>query len=343
MQLSENTTKNSDVNAKTTTKSVIESLRELVQVDLDAIDQLILKELSSNVTLINTITQHIIKSGGKRLRPLLVILSARALNYNDDNEHHELAAIIEFIHTATLLHDDVVDNSDRRRGKPTANSIWGNQGSVLTGDFLYSRAFQILARRNNIPVMKVLADTTNEISEGEVLQLMNCHNPDITESDYQEVIRRKTAQLYSAAAEIGAIISTGDKTLQQAMAAYGLHLGNAFQMIDDLLDYTAESEALGKNIGDDLAEGKMTLPLIYAMQQGNEQQIATIKRAIKSGGLDDIDAIAAIINDTNACEYTLKRAKEEAQQAQKHLTKLNDSPYKSAMHQLASFVVDRNF
>jgi octaprenyl-diphosphate synthase len=333
MQLSETKTK----------KSTIHALRELVQSDLDAIDALILDTLSSNVPLINTITQHIIKSGGKRLRPLLVILSARALNYSGDNEHHELAAIIECIHTATLLHDDVVDHSEKRRGRPTANALWGNPSSVLTGDFLYSRAFQLLAQRNNIPVMKVLANTTNDISEGEVLQLMNRHNAALTEADYLEVIRRKTAQLYAAAAEIGAIISTQERDTQRAMAAYGRHLGNAFQMVDDLLDYTADHATLGKNMGDDLAEGKMTLPLIYALQHGNTAQRTLITTAIQSGNLDAINDILTILKTTRACEYTLQRAKEEAERGQACLQTLKHSPYQHAMQGLLTFVLERTY
>ncbi|CAN7950639.1 unnamed protein product, partial [Ixodes hexagonus] len=228
---------------------------------------LILSELSSRVPLVQTITHHIVQSGGKRLRPLVVLLTARACGYNKGVEHQELAAIIEFIHTATLLHDDVIDKSDLRRGEKTAHAIWGNQASVLVGDFLYSRAFQILARRSNIPVMKVLANTTNQIAEGEVWQLMNQNDPNIDETTYYEVIRRKTAQLFSAGTEIGAIIGTEEEPLRKAMTAFGLHLGLAYQIIDDLLDYSEDASELDKNVGDDLAEGKATLPLIYAKQK----------------------------------------------------------------------------
>jgi octaprenyl-diphosphate synthase len=325
------------------TQELLSRIRKLVEPDMLAVNKLIATELVSEVPLIHEITAHIIDSGGKRLRPLVVILIAKALDYKEGNEHFELAAIIEFIHTATLLHDDVVDNSTLRRGEKTANAIWGNQGSVLTGDFLYSRAFQILARRNNIPVMNVLADTTNEISEGEMLQLMNCNDPNITEDEYYGVIRRKTAQLYSAATEIGAMISTTDKSLQSDLANYGLHLGMAFQMVDDLLDYTASSEESGKNLGDDLAEGKVTLPLLYAMREGSSQQKQLIQQAIKNSDLEAINAIIAVIADTNAVQYTMQCAKNEATLSRQCLSKLPESKYKEALHHLTDFVLDRHF
>jgi len=326
-----------------TTDSPLAEIRSPVEADLEAVDQLIAAELTSDVPLIQSILQHIVKSGGKRLRPLIVLLMAKALDYQQSTEHHELAAIIEFIHTATLLHDDVVDESTLRRGQATANAIWGNQTSVLVGDFLYSRAFQILARRDNIPVMKVLANTTNEISEGEVLQLMNRHNAAISEADYRHIIRRKTAQLFSAAAEIGTLISTNNEKIHNAMAHAGLHLGMAYQMVDDLLDYTSSTEEMGKNLGDDLAEGKATLPLIYAMHQSNASQATIIRNAIENGGLNNLEAMLQAIDATQAGDYTLNCAKQHIQRAQSALTQLPNSRYRDALMNLGSFIIDRRF
>lgn len=326
-----------------TANTILDQIRTPVIQDLNAVDQLIYAELSSNVPLIRTITQHIVKSGGKRLRPLIVLLSARALNYDQDTEHHELAAVIEFIHTATLLHDDVVDESTLRRGQHTANAVWGNQASVLVGDFLYSRAFQILARRSNIPVMKVLANTTNQISEGEVLQLLHRNDTNMTEANYYEVIRRKTAQLFSAASEIGSIIATDNLAMHKTLASFGLHLGIAYQMIDDLLDYVASPEEMGKNIGDDLSEGKATLPLIYAMHHAKPKQAQLIHQSIQQGGLEHLEAILEAIHHTQAREYTLNYAKHHAQQAQALLEQLPHSPCRQALIDLTNFIVDRNF
>ncbi len=322
--------------------SDLESLRKPVADELRATDALINQELASNVPLIQTIMAHIVHSGGKRLRPLLVLLSAKACGYEQDTEHHELAAVIEFIHTATLLHDDVVDHSNMRRGQQTANALWGNSSSVLVGDFLYSRAFQILARRDNIPVMRVLANTTNQISEGEVWQLMNQHNADINEATYYEVIRRKTAQLFSAAAEIGGLIGQ-DPSWVKPMAEFGLHLGMAYQIIDDLLDYTASLEEIGKNIGDDLAEGKATLPLIFAKQHAKPKEAEQIRSAIQNGGLNNLPEILSIIESTNAKNYTYACASKAADSALTVLQQLPHSPYRNALETLTSFVVSRHY
>ncbi|QTS84023.1 polyprenyl synthetase family protein [Coxiella endosymbiont of Amblyomma nuttalli] len=325
------------------TSSTIENLRQPVENDFQAIDALILSELSSHVPLVQTIIHHIVHSGGKRLRPLVVLLTAHACGYNNGVEHQELAVIIEFIHTATLLHDDVIDKSDLRRGEKTANAIWGNQASVLVGDFLYSRAFQILARRSNVPVMKVLANTTNQIAEGEIWQLMNQNDPDVDESIYYEVIRRKTAQLFSAGTEIGAIISTEEESLRKAMTAFGLHLGLAYQIIDDLLDYSEDASELDKNVGDDLAEGKATLPLIYAKQKTKPAQAKLIREAIKQGGLDNLKIIMQLIDETKARKYTQQCAIKEAEKARTHLQALPLSIYRDALESLTKFVIYRRY
>ena len=333
------------LNAQNATHStdMLEQIRSCVALDLQATDHLIINELISPIPLISQITQHIIKSGGKRLRPLLVILCARTAGYPSGNEHHELAAIIEFVHTATLLHDDVVDESKLRRSQTTANAIWGNQASILVGDFLYSRAFQILARRANIPVMKVLANTTNAIAEGEVLQLMNRNEVNITEPNYMQVIEWKTAKLFESAAEIGTMIATDNRTQHEAAANYGLHLGLAFQIIDDLLDYTADSKQLGKNIGDDLAEGKATLPLIYAMYHTQPQRAKTIRQAIEHGGLEHLEAIIHAIEDTGARQYCLGKAREHIQLADRASQLLPDNIYRQALQKLLQFVIERTY
>lgn len=321
----------------------MESLRFPVKQDLEAVDSLLLKELFSHLPLIQMITNHIIQSGGKRLRPLIVLLSARACGYDQNTEHHELAAAIEFIHTATLLHDDVIDKSHQRRGKQTANEVWGNSASVLVGDFLYSRTFQILAKRNNIPVMKVLANTTNEIAEGEVWQLMNQNNPNVEESIYYEVVRRKTAQLFSAAAEVGAIVGTKNEAIRKAMASFGLHIGIAYQIIDDLLDYSDDPTQLDKNIGEDLVEGKATLPLIYAKKKANLREAELIREAIKNGGLEYLQSIMQIISDTKAREYTRQCATQEIEKAQIQLQQLPPSPFRHSLEALSKFVVSRQY
>jgi octaprenyl-diphosphate synthase len=319
----------------------LEAIHALIAAERQALDREINARLRSDIALINQLGGYIIHSGGKRLRPTLVLLSSKALGY-DGEAHVKLATIVEFIHTATLLHDDVVDGSEMRRGHSTANMIFGNEASVLVGDFLYSRAFEMMVEVNNLRVMDILATTTNTIAEGEVMQLMNCHDPDITEDQYIEVIRSKTAKLFAAAAQLGAVITGQDSALEQAMAAYGMHLGTAFQLIDDVLDYEADSTTLGKNIGDDLAEGKPTLPLIHALREGGAEQRAVLRAAIEQGGLEHIHAVARAIESTGSIAYTARQAEGEALLARQALAALPDSPYKQALLDLAHFSVHRN-
>jgi octaprenyl-diphosphate synthase len=307
-----------------------------------AVDAMIQKRLQSDVVLINQLGHYIINSGGKRLRPAIAVLAARACGYQG-NAHINLAVIIEFIHTATLLHDDVVDGSDMRRGKETANNLWGNEASVLVGDFLYTRSFEMMVEMGSMRLMEILSHTTNIIAEGEVLQLLNCNDPDTTEARYLEVIHHKTAKLFEAAGQLGAVINQCSPDIEQAMANYAMHLGSAFQLVDDLLDYSESSETIGKNIGDDLAEGKPTLPLIYAMQHGDETQAQVIRSAIENGDRDQIDTVVKIINDTGAIEYTSKAAQQEAENAKQALSILDDSPYKTALIALADFAVERSY
>ena len=313
---------------------------QVVKSEFNQVNELILSQLHSDVGLVENIGQYIIDAGGKRLRPLLVLLSANSCGYQGE-QHTSLAAIIEFIHTATLLHDDVVDTSDLRRGRATANAKFGNAPSVLVGDFLYSRAFQMLVAIGNMDIMQIIADTTNIISEGEVQQLINAGNPDVTEETYLEVIRKKTAQLFDAAAETGAVLAGASPTLQAAMGRYGHHLGIAFQLVDDALDYNGNTEDLGKNVGDDLAEGKPTLPLIYAMQNGTPGQAAFIRSTIEEGSIDQMDAILDAINTTGALDYTMSCAKQHAEQAQLCLRDLPDTPERKAMLELADFAIQR--
>jgi len=294
------------------------------------------------VPLINTIGEHIIGGGGKRLRPALVLLSS-GLFGNIKPEHHQLSAIIEFIHTATLLHDDVVDESQMRRGKRTANHIFGNAASVLVGDFLYSRAFQMMVKLQNMRVMDVLSGATNTIAEGEVLQLLNVHNANITEQDYLKVIHYKTAKLFEAAARLGAVMHSANTHDEEALRLYGMHLGTAFQLVDDVLDLSGDASQIGKNLGDDLAEGKPTLPLLYAMHQSEPKQADIIRRAIEHGGLDDMPDVLDAVKATNASEYVLNLAKNEAKCACDAITNFPDSPYKTSMSELADFAVNRNF
>lgn len=321
-------------------RTLIQSIRNLVKEDVEAVDQLIHKRLSSDIELIQQISQHIINSGGKRLRPLLVLLTARALNYAG-HEHTELATIIEFIHTATLLHDDVVDESHLRRGRQTANDIWGNKPSILIGDFLYSRAFQMMANLKNMRVIEVLADATNLMVEGEVLQLMNRNNPNAEEHHYMEVIRLKTAKLFEVACQLGAIVNGSPIEQEFAMATFGLHFGMAYQIVDDVLDFSAEKEILGKNLGDDLAEGKPTLPLIYAMRQGNVKQRNIISQAVLQGGLENLDAVLAAIDETCALDYAKALAKQQINLAINALEKVPASVCRDAMIDLANFIVER--
>lgn len=319
-----------------------DQIKQLTLLEAKTVDQLIIDELRSDVILINQIGLYIVGNGGKRLRPMLLLLAAKALG--DVNQNHLiLAAVIEFIHTATLLHDDVVDESDLRRGKESANAVWGNAASVLVGDYLYSSAFEMMVRTNNMRVMGLLSKTTTAIAEGEVLQLLNCNNPETTEAKYLEVIARKTAILFSAATQLAAIISDSGDEIETALANYGQHLGIAFQLIDDALDYKASTEELGKNLGDDLAEGKPTLPLIYAIQSGTHEEAEIIISAIKTGNRDVFNDVYTVVKRTKAIDYTEARADEEAQKAIDALAILPESDYKNALILLAKFAVQRNY
>ena len=307
---------------------------------MKAVDAVIRQRLHSDVVLVRQVAEYIVQSGGKRLRPALVLLSAGALGYRG-RHHHELAAVIEFIHTATLLHDDVVDASDLRRGRQTANAMFGNSASVLVGDFLYSRAFQMMVAVNDMRIMRVLSDATNVIAEGEVLQLMNCHDADLDETGYLQVIRYKTAKLFEAAAQVGAIIGGASMAIEQAMAIYGAHLGTAFQLIDDVLDYSGAEVETGKHLGDDLAEGKPTLPLIFVLKNGNADQVASVRRAIENGGRDDLPEVLAAIRGTGALEYAKRKAATEAQHAAVALELVPASQYKDSLLELCLFAVAR--
>ncbi len=311
------------------------------QSDMQAVDQVIRQRLSSDVALVNQLSHYIVNSGGKRLRPLLAVLSARVFDYQGDL-HYLLAAIVEFIHTATLLHDDVVDESDLRRGNETANALFGNAASVLVGDFLYSRAFEMMVDVDDMRVMQILATTTNVIAEGEVMQLMNVHDAETSEQQYLQVIYCKTARLFEAATQLGAILCNRGKKEEQAMAAYGRYLGTAFQLIDDVMDYSSSSEEMGKNVGDDLAEGKPTLPLIYAMRKGSAEQAAVIKSAIEKDGVDKIDQVQAIIQQTGGLLYTEEMAATQAQLAIDALACLPDSEYKTMLENIARLSVHRS-
>ena len=320
----------------------MEQLYNLIRSDLEAVDAVIRQRLHSDVVLVRQVAEYIVQSGGKRLRPALVLLSAGALGYRGAY-HHELSAVIEFIHTATLLHDDVVDASDLRRGRETANAMFGNSASVLVGDFLYSRAFQMMVAVNDMRVMQVLSDATNVIAEGEVLQLMNCHDADLDEASYLQVIRYKTAKLFEAAAQLGAIIGGATAAIEQAMATYGIHLGTAFQLIDDVLDYSGAELETGKHLGDDLAEGKPTLPLIFVLQNGTTEQAACVRRAIESGGRDDLPEVLAAIRATGALEYAKQKAKAEAERAAIALDRVPTSQYKDSLLELCLFAVARSY
>jgi len=308
--------------------------------DFAAVDRTILAQLASRVPLVETIGHYIIESGGKRLRPLLVLLAARSLGYPGDR-HVTLATLIEFMHTSTLLHDDVVDESHLRRGKATANDAWGNAPSVLVGDFLYSRSFQMMVEVGSMRVMEILSGATCVIAEGEVLQLTNIGNPDIDEAAYFDTIQGKTAMLFEAASHSGAILADATPEQEEALKLYGRYLGLAFQLVDDLLDYQGDADAMGKNVGDDLAEGKPTLPLIHAMAAGDAEQIKLIRRAIRQGGLDHLDEVLTIVNDTGALEYTRRRAVEMADRALAQLELLPESRYRDSMAELAHLAVER--
>nr|CAA6829740.1 MAG: Octaprenyl diphosphate synthase (EC / Dimethylallyltransferase (EC / (2E,6E)-farnesyl diphosphate synthase (EC / Geranylgeranyl pyrophosphate synthetase (EC [uncultured Thiotrichaceae bacterium] len=314
---------------------------QLIEDDMQSVNRLIQERLHSDVVLINQLSHYIIGSGGKRLRPMLALISARACEYQG-GQHIDTATIVEFIHTATLLHDDVVDESDLRRGKETANNVWGNQAAVLVGDFLYSRSFEMMVSVNSMRVMEILAGTTNIIAEGEVLQLLNCNDADTTEDSYMEVIHSKTAKLFEAACQLGAVLAELTPEQETAMANYGIHLGTAFQLVDDVLDYTADADEMGKNVGDDLAEGKPTLPLIIALQRSEGDTAAILREAIEKGGIENIDAIMQTIRDTGAIDYTLEKAKKEAEMAVDNLQLIPDSPYRQALETLAWFSIERS-
>ncbi|MGE4337361.1 MAG: polyprenyl synthetase family protein [Pigmentiphaga sp.] len=314
-------------------------LIEPVSRDMQAVDEIIRERLNSEVILIRTIGDYIVKAGGKRMRPALLLMMARALGYQG-TQHHLLAAVVEFIHTATLLHDDVVDESDMRRGRETANAVFGNAASVLVGDFLYSRTFQMMVESGSLEIMRVLADATNVIAEGEVLQLLNVHDPDVTEARYMQVVRYKTARLFEAAAQVGAILASCDAPVVEAAAEYGRRVGTAFQLIDDVLDYSGDAEALGKNVGDDLREGKATLPLIRVMEIGSPTQRQLIRDAIVAGD-GDFGAVAAAIRDTDALGHTRLAARREGEAAAAAIADFPGSVFKSAMLDFCAFAVDR--
>ncbi|MDD9892582.1 MAG: polyprenyl synthetase family protein [Gammaproteobacteria bacterium] len=324
------------------TNNPVANLRALLATDMEAVDQLIQDSLTTREPLVNLVGHHIVNSGGKRLRPMLVLLAANALGC-DAKTRQIMAVVIEYIHTATLLHDDVVDESMLRRGAETANAKWGDHASVLVGDFLYSRAFQLMVQLQDLRIMDIMADTTNVIAEGEVMQLVNCGDPDTTEERYYQVIESKTARLFEAATRSAAALAGADATTQDALGEYGLCLGRAYQLIDDVLDYSSNSEEMGKNLGDDLAEGKPTLPLIYVMREGNDEQKALVSNAIEHGGIDKIDEIRAAIDATGALQYTADRANAESEAAVNALNALPASDYKQAMIELAQFTVSRNY
>jgi len=318
------------------------SIRELIEDDLKATDALIIDRLRSDVVLINQIGHYIVNSGGKRLRPMIVLLAARALGYQG-SAHVELAAVVEFIHTATLLHDDVVDDSEQRRSRDTANAVWGNAASVLVGDFLYSRAFEMMVSVDSMAVMDVMAHATNRIAEGEVLQLLNCNDPDTDEQRYREVIARKTATLFEAGARLAGIITHSDEATQAALGTYGHHLGMAFQMIDDALDYGSSGSDIGKNLGDDLAEGKPTLPLLRAIEQSVTKTRDMLRDVIEHGGTDRMPEVIAAIESTDAIAYTAALAAGEAELAKRALDALPASAFCSALAAVADFSVERSF
>ena len=322
--------------------NVLPTVKALVQDDLIAVDAVIRASMKSTVPLVDQVAEHIIAGGGKRIRPLIVLLAARACGYRGAS-HIDAAAFIEFIHTATLLHDDVVDGSEQRRGRRTANSVYGNSASVLVGDFVYSRAFQMMAAIGSQRVMEIMSEATNVIAEGEVLQLMNAGDPDTTQQRYLEVIYRKTAKLFESGAEVAAVLAGASPSQQRALAEYGKHLGTAFQLIDDVLDYQSDPAERGKNLGDDLAEGKPTLPLIQALRlSGDESVKQMIRGAIERGGLDQLEVIVATIESTGALEYTRRLAQDEADQALTALQALPETPYKQGLVTLARFAVERS-
>lgn len=320
----------------------LDNFKQLLATDMKAVDQVIRERLHSEVLLVNQIGEYIVNSGGKRLRPALVVLSAQAFAYQGTH-HYDLAAVVEFIHTATLLHDDVVDESELRRGHETANALFGNAASVLVGDFLYSRAFQMMVEVGDMRVMQTLADATNVIAEGEVLQLLNCNDADVGAENYMRVIHYKTAKLFEAAMRLGAILAQSSVTDEQAASTYGMHLGTAFQLVDDVLDYSANEQETGKHLGDDLAEGKPTLPLIYAMQHGSAEQAAVVRAAIEQGDVTKFSEVLKIIHATGALEFTRQQAMHEIELACAALTDMPDSKYKRCLIDLAHFAATRQY
>ncbi len=318
----------------------------MVDDDMQIVNQLISGNLNSEVALINQLGAYIVQAGGKRLRPVALLLTAKACDTESvlaQNEHCLLAAIVEFIHTATLLHDDVVDESQLRRGRETANEVFGNAASVLVGDYLYSRSFQMMVEVGSMRVMEILSRTTNQIAEGEVMQLINCGSAETTEQQYMETIQSKTAILFEAATQLGAVATKQARPVEKAMAAYGLHIGTAFQLVDDILDYTADAEEMGKNVGDDLAEGKPTLPLINAIERSSNEDKALLIDAITNASRDNLEGVLNIIEKTGSLAYTARAARAQAQLAQECLSVLPDSIYKTALSKLAQFSVERTF
>lgn len=323
------------------TQTPLEKIISLSAPDMNRVDTCIQESLKSDVVLINQIANYIVASGGKRLRPMLLTLCAHACDYK--GQHHiPLAAIIEFIHTATLLHDDVVDESDLRRGQQSAHAVWGNAASVLVGDFLYSRSFQMMVGLNSMRVMEVLADTTNTIAEGEVQQLLNMGDPEVNQQRYMQVIENKTAKLFEAACKLAAIISGKPVEVEQALAKYGNRLGSAFQIADDVLDYKGEAGTMGKNAGEDLAEGKPTLPLILARERCNEKERELLDEAIRNGGADDLNPVLAIIEKTDSINSAMEIARTHASEARQAIRILGESPWRTALEQLADYSVSRN-
>jgi octaprenyl-diphosphate synthase len=320
----------------------IDFLKPVIGADMAAVDRVLRASLDSDVVLVRQVAEYIVGGGGKRLRPALLLLTAGAAGYRG-TEHHTMAAVVEMIHTATLLHDDVVDESSLRRGSPTANAEFGNSASVLVGDFLYSRAFQMMVKLSRIRVLEILAETTNAIAEGEVLQLMNAGDADLDETAYLEVIQRKTARLFEAAARLGAVLGDAPRPVEDALARYGMHLGTAFQLVDDVLDYSGDAQTIGKNLGDDLAEGKMTLPLIRALATGSAAEAEVIRHAIGGGGLTDFAPVVAALESTGALAYTRTRAALEVQRAEACLADVEDSPYRKNLLELTSFAAQRTY
>jgi octaprenyl-diphosphate synthase len=320
----------------------VDFLEPVIGADMAAVDGVLRASLTSDVLLIRQVAEYIIAGGGKRLRPAVLLLAASATGYRG-TEHHTLAAVVEMIHTATLLHDDVVDESDLRRGHATANAEYGNAASVLVGDFLYSRAFQMMVGVKRMRVLEILSETTNVIAEGEVLQLMNAGDADLDEEDYLNVIQRKTARLFEAAARLGAVLGNAEPAIEDALARYGMHLGTAFQLVDDVLDYSGSAQAIGKNVGDDLAEGKMTLPLIRALATGTQEQAAVIRHAIAGGGRTDFAPVVAALEHTGALTYSQARADEEARRAAECLVDLADSRYRKTLLELTAFATQRSY